>query len=123
MNCAITVYGRATLLANLARQFARFQPTYLGCNQTLSDHNEVQSAVRARTWVIAFAVRARDGEGGTTLRVVFLTDDDRRIKANLMSQQRRVQRHVFGMALTPHRHRAASNAYHTSFRLRNVHLH
>jgi len=68
-----------------------FSQHYLGYNQTFSDHNvllylapKVQSAVRTRTWVIAFAVRARDGEGGTTPRVM---DDDRRIKANLMSQQ------------------------------------
>jgi hypothetical protein len=71
-----------------------FSQHYLGRNQTFSDHNvllylalKVRSAVRTRTWVIAFAVRARDGEGGTILRVVFLMDDDRRIKANLMSQQ------------------------------------
>ena len=66
MNCAITGYGCATLLANLARQFARH---YLRCNQTFSNHKivlylapKVQSAVRARTRAIAFAVRTRDGE-------------------------------------------------------------
>ena len=72
-----------------------FSQHYLGCNQTFSDHNvllylaaRLQSAVRARTSVIAFAVRARDDEGGTTLRVVFLMDHDLRVKANLMSQQK-----------------------------------